>query len=250
MLTISPNYSSTDGLTRSRHYAGAVSIGRQAAAVISAPDRPEGKGLLDAMAPMAAVLRAPRDGEIIAQGAPADCCLQILEGCVRTVRLLADGRRQVGDFLFAGDVVGWEADGRHDSAAEAVNAVTWQRVKLTAIEAWAARDAMVARRLRQYAAAQMRQGRDRLVALGRKTAIERIAGFLLDMQRRLRVADRAVLELPMNRCDIADYLGLTIETVCRGLTELRAQGIISVDRARIVIHDEAALGGVGANQLH
>jgi CRP/FNR family nitrogen fixation transcriptional regulator len=128
--------------------------------------------------------------------------------------------------------------------------VTWQRVKLTAIEAWAARDAMFARRLRQYAAAQMRQGRDRLVALGRKTAIERIAGFLLDMQRRLRVADRAVLELPMNRCDIADYLGLTIETVCRGLTELRAQGIISVDRARIVIHDEAALGGVGANQLH
>jgi len=250
MLATYPNSSAADVLGRPPDYAGALGIGGAGPVVISPLVRPDRKGLLDTMLPSSAVQRTPRDAEIIAQDATADCCLQVVEGCVRTVRLLADGRRQVGDFLFAGDVVGWEAEGRHEFAVEAVTAVAWRRVKLATIESWAAHDAAFARRLRAYAAAQMRQGHDRLVVLGRKTAIERIASFLKDMKQRLRAADHAVLELPMNRCDIADYLGLTVETVCRGLTELRSQGIISVDRCRIVIRDQSALIAADSSPLH
>jgi CRP/FNR family transcriptional regulator, nitrogen fixation regulation protein len=194
-------------------------------------------------------LHFDRDAEIIAQGARAEHCFQVISGCVRTVRLLEDGRRQVGEFLLAGDVFGWDAVGEYEFAAEAVTPVTLHRFRLSTIEDRADEDRRFAQRLRRYTADQVRLARNRLVLLGRKTAAERIACFLLEMSERLHCPGQAVIELPMSRADMADYLGLTIETVCRGLTELRRQGTIAVERTRLVIQDPRALALAGSDWL-
>ncbi len=206
--------------------------------------------VLDLLAPAAATIQAGRGAEIIAQGEEAEYWFQVVHGCVRTVRLLEDGRRQVGEFLLPGDVFGWEALGEHEFAAEAVTQVTLRRFRLGAIEDRADQDRVFAHRLRRYIADQVRITRGRLVLLGRLTAAERIASFLLEMSERLNSPGKAVIELPMCRADMADYLCLTIETVSRGLTELRQLGAIAVERTRIVIHDRRALCLAGSDRFH
>ncbi len=218
--------------------------------VPSAVPAPSPAHVLESLAMATTTIQADRDAEIIAQGETAEYCFQVVTGCVRTVKLLEDGRRQVGAFLFAGDVFGWETEGVHAFAAEAVTPVTLRRLRLGTIEDWAANDRVFSGKLRQYIFAQIRVTQDHLVLLGRKTAAERIASFLLRMRERLGCQGSPVIELPMSRTDMADYLGLTIETVCRGLTELRRHGIIEVDRTRIVICDPRALGLAGSDRLH
>jgi len=200
--------------------------------------------------PLALTVRADRDEEIVAQGDPAGYCYLVVSGCVRTVKLMEDGRRQIGEFLFPGDLFGWEALDEHDFAAEAVTPVTLRRYPRRNLEGRADHDRDFARRLREIAAGQLRAGRERMVLLGRKTASERIASFLLEMAGRMSANGRASIELPMGRADIADYLGLTIETVCRGLTQLRRHGTITVERANIVICDRSALGAAGCEVVH
>ena len=200
--------------------------------------------------PQAMTVRADRDEEIVAQGDPAGYCYLVVSGCVRTVKLMEDGRRQIGEFLFPGDLFGWEALDEHDFAAEAVTPVMLHRYPRRNLEVRADRDRDFARRLREITAGQLRAGRERMVLLGRKTASERIASFLLEMAGRMSPNGHASIELPMGRADIADYLGLTIETVCRGLTQLRRRGTITVERATIMICDRSALGAAGCEMVH
>jgi CRP-like cAMP-binding protein len=157
------------------------------------------------------------------------------------VRLLEDGRRQVAEFLLPGDVFGIEALARHEFGAEAVAATTVRRYARADIERMAAADPDFARRLHASVAAQLRAGLERIVTLGRRTAGERIAGFLLDMAGRMAAGDRQEFELPMNRIDMADYLGLTVETVSRRMTALGRSGSIAVNRAHITIRNRRAL---------
>lgn len=189
----------------------------------------------------AAVLQAEAEAKIIAQGQQAEYCYEIITGCVRTARLMSDGRRQVGEFLLPGDIFGWEALGEHEFGVDAVTPVTLRRVPSCVIERRADSDPAFAQQLRRYSAAQVRVTRRRLVLLGRKTAAERIASFLLEMDDRLPASEDSVLRLPMSRGDVADYLGLTVETVCRGLAGLRQRGIIAVEHARIAILDRRVL---------
>lgn len=209
-----------------------------------------GAYLFDDLASSSAVLKLGRGSEIITQGATAEYCFQVIDGCVRTVRRLEDGRRQIGEFLLPGDIFGWEAIGEHEFAAEAVTAVTLRRLRLSAVERRADEDRAFAQRLRRYVTEQIKAARSRLVVLGRLRAAERIAAFLLEMNKRLGDDGSAVVELPMCRTDMADYLGLTIETVSRGLTELRRRGAITVKGAWIVIRDQDALDLEGAEYLH
>jgi CRP-like cAMP-binding protein len=211
------------------------------------PDAPQ---LLAPLASVAAVIHADRDEEIIYQGDTATYCFELLSGCLRTVRLLEDGRRHVGEFLFPADVLGCDAGPAHEFGVEAVTPATLRRYRVSAIEARADRDLLFAQRLRRHGAAQIRAARSRMLMLGRKTASERIASFLLEMQQRLLPSVNGAVELPMCRADIADYLGLTVETVCRGLTDLRQDGIIGVDRGRITIRDRGALTRAGSDQIH
>jgi CRP/FNR family transcriptional regulator, nitrogen fixation regulation protein len=206
--------------------------------------------VLDSLASTAATVQVGRDVEIIAQGDEAEYWFQVVRGCARTVRLLEDGRRQVGEFLLPGDVFGWEAFGAHEFAAEAITQVTLRRFRCGAIEERADTDRVFSHKLRRYIADQVRVTRGRLILLGRLTAAERIASFLLEMSERLPCSGQAVIELPMCRTDMADYLCLTIETVSRGLTELRRHGAIAVERTRIVIHDRHALRLAGPDRIH
>ena len=188
-----------------------------------------------------AIVRAGRDEEIFAQDTKADHCYLVVSGCLRTVRLLEDGRRQVGEFLFAGEILGWDSLDRHDFSAEAVTKVVLHRVNRESMERLADRDPTFARQMRLLSAQKRHAEREHLVRLGRKTAPERIASFLLEMSSRIDHVGGPWIELPMARGDIADYLGLTVETVCRQLTSLRHQGTITVQGTKVAIRDRRLL---------
>jgi len=198
--------------------------------------------------PRTAVLEFGRDEEIVAQDANATYCYLVMSGCVRSVRLMEDGRRQIGDFLFAGDVFGWEALDKHDFGAEAVTQVTLRRYTHRDLDRLADQDPDVAKRLRELLSRRIRSCREQMVRLGRMAASERIASFLLQMAGTLPNSN-ATIELPMNRVDIGDYLGLTIETVCRQLTRLRQHGTIEIDGAKIVICNQRALLNSGCEPV-
>lgn len=214
--------------------------------------RPEGVArahALEALEPRATTIRAERDEEIVAQEDTAAYCYLVVSGCVRTVRLMEDGRRHVGEFLFAGDLFGWEALDKHDFGAEAVTPVTLRRYARRDLERLADQNRDVARRLRELSSSRLRSGREHMVLLSRKTASERIASFLLEMAARSSPDSRAMIELPMSRSDMGDYLGLTIETVCRRLTRLRLDGTIAIDGAKIAIRNRRALGEAGCERV-
>lgn len=201
--------------------------------------------VLAPLEPRATTLRAERDEEIFAQDEQASYCYLVVSGCVRTVQLMEDGRRQVGEFLFTGDLFGWDALDTHDFSAEAVTPVTLRRFARRDVDALADQDRDVARRLRDLSAKRLRSGREHMVLLGRKTASERIASFLLKMAERVARDGCSAIELPMSRSDMGDYLGLTIETVCRRLTQLRQEGTITVKGTTIAICNHRALGAAG-----
>ena len=210
------------------------------------PGVPEAAGFsivdgLGIVGPRPVVIRAERDEEIVSQDTRAEHCFVVISGCLRTVRLLEDGRRQVGEFLFAGEVLGWDALDRHDFSAEAVTPVVLHRYGREELERLADKDCGFARRMRRMTARKMAAEREHAVLLGRKTAPERIATFLLEMARRIESESGPWIDLPMARGDIADYLGLTVETVCRQLTNLRTSGTIVAQGQKISIRDRRVL---------
>ncbi len=205
--------------------------------------------ILAALESRATTVQAERDDEIVAQEDPATWCYLVVSGCVRTVRLMEDGRRQVGEFLFSGDLFGWDALDRHDFGAEAVTPVTLRRYARRDLEQLADQDRDVARRLRELSSSRLRSGREHMLLLGRKTASERIASFLLEMAARGDARPKSTIELPMSRSDMGDYLGLTIETVCRRLTRLRLDGTIAIKGTTIAIRNHAALGEAGCERV-
>ena len=155
--------------------------------------------------------------EIYAQGEKAGAFYQIEFGAVRIYRLLADGRRQISAFHLAGETFGFEADTTHHFFAEAINATGIRVFRV-------ATGADVSRQLLPLALKGLTRAQQHLLVLGRQSAIERVAAFLVDMAERQ--GGLRQVELPMSRMDIGDYLGLTIETVSRVFTRLKDQGVI------------------------
>lgn len=167
----------------------------------------------------------PAGWEIYAQGEKAGHLYQVEFGAVRIYRLLADGRRQIAAFHLAGEVFGFEADGAHHFFAEAICA-TGIRVLRTPSTADLSR-AILPLALRNLVKTQ-----EHLLVLGRQSAEERVAAFLLDMAERQGGLDR--FALAMSRTDIGDYLGLTIETVSRVFSRLKERKIIRLPGLRSV----------------
>lgn len=180
-----------------------------------------------------------RNVEIYGEKEPADFLYKVISGAVRTYKILADGRRQIQAFHLPGDVFGLELEREHTLSAEAIVDSRILIVRRSAIDATAARDTDVARELWALTAREL-QRVQRHVTLLVKTAQERVVSFLLEM------ADRApsgnAVQLPMSRQDIADYLGVTIETVSRTLTNLESTEAIELPSSRrIVLRDRDAL---------
>lgn len=203
----------------------------------------------DTLAAHATTVTVGRETEIHGQGEPARYCFQVVRGCVRTVKLMEDGRRQVNDFLLPGDWLSLDSLDTHEFSAEAVTETVLRRVPRRALETLAEQDGRVARWLIGLAAGQLRAAREHMVTLGRRTASERIAGFLLGVARRLP-DERGQVPLPMSRTDIADYLGLTIETICRTLTLFRRDGVIRLERNSFAVLNAPALRALASATRH
>ena len=211
---------------------------------------PVTRDALDLLEQFGTTMSVQHDREIHGQGDRADWCYRIVSGCVRMVNLMEDGRRQIGEFLMAGDLLGFDTLGTYDFSAEAVSEVVLRRYPRRMVDALAESNVALARRLRDMTSGSLRLAHSRLVLLGRKTASERIASFLLEMAKRLPEVHRDVLDLPMGRTDIADHLGLTIETVCRVMAHLRRDGTVVVERGHVTIRDSVALQQMASEPRH
>ena len=191
---------------------------------------------------------ALRKGErLFDEGDEAEYFYQVVSGAVRSYKLLSDGRRQIDAFHLRGDIFGLEAGCDHRFSAEAVgdvSVIAYRRGRLGVLmrDDAAFRDKIMAATLRSLERAQAH-----MLLLGRKTAEEKIATFLLDMAERIS-KDDGQFELPMQRCDIADHLGLTIETVSRVLSRFARSGLIRLLPAgrSIGLCDRMALQGLNA----
>jgi CRP/FNR family nitrogen fixation transcriptional regulator len=222
-----------------------------------APAPRPGRRALDLLEQFGTRRTLRRGQELYAAGEPAAHCFRIVSGCARMVGLDADGRRQIADFLFPGDLCGFDSLGTHDLSAEALTetvvVVSYPR---RAVDALAERRAEVAACLRDSAARSLRRARATMFLLGRKAAGERVAAFLLEMAARSpgavvgEAGGGRHVALPMIRADIADHLGMTLETVSRAMAQLCRDGAIAPARGGIEIRDRAALEAFGTGTRH
>jgi CRP/FNR family transcriptional regulator, nitrogen fixation regulation protein len=198
-----------------------------------------GRAIGNSIEMMGAPMPFARNMEIYGQGEPAEYLYKVISGTVRTYKVLSDGRRQIGAFYLAGDLFGLEIGDEHTFSAEAIVDSKILVIKRSTVIALAARDNDIAHQLWATTASELQRVQDHLMLLV-KTAQERVAGFLLEMAARARGGNE--IDLPMSRQDIADYLGLTIETVSRTLTQLENAAAISVPTSRhIVLRNRGAL---------
>jgi CRP/FNR family transcriptional regulator, nitrogen fixation regulation protein len=200
---------------------------------------PVDRALAQSMQLMGAVMSYPRNTEIFGEGEAADYVYKVISGSVRTYKILTDGRRQIGGFYLPGDIFGIQLADEHSFSAEAIADTKVLVVKRSALTTLADRDAAVGHDLFDLTSRELRRMQNRILLLV-KSAQERVASFLLEMQERAGAGN--VVELPMSRQDIADYLGLTIETVSRTLTCLENAAAIEVSSSRrIVLRNHSAL---------
>jgi CRP-like cAMP-binding protein len=204
---------------------------------------PAGGGF-GAMEAMGSQMRFGPNEEIFGEGEPAEYVYKVVKGAVRTYKILCDGRRQIGGFYLPGDIFGLEIGKEHQFSAEAINDVTVLVVRRSAIVSLAERDCDAARELWSFTGRELNRVQEHLLLLV-KTAQQRVASFLLEMSARLAATD--TIELPMSRQDIADYLGLTIETVSRTMTQLVSEQAIGLPSSRrIVLRNSSALRQLNA----
>ncbi|MBB3808557.1 helix-turn-helix domain-containing protein [Pseudochelatococcus contaminans] len=181
----------------------------------------------------------PRNGELYAEDQTVDTVFRVESGVVRTCKILNDGRRQIDGFYVAGDIVGLEMRSRHAYYAEAISRTTLRAVRLRTLRSRLEMDGGMSSALWDMTALELHRSQEHNLLLGRRSAQERVACLLLSMAQRLAcdgAAEKGALtiELPMSRQDMADYLGLTIETVSRTFTQLEATGVIALISARKV----------------
>jgi CRP/FNR family nitrogen fixation transcriptional regulator len=208
----------------------------------SAP--PVSNGQNSAIEMMGALMPFTRNSEIYGENEPADYLYKVVSGTVRTYKVLLDGRRQIGAFYLSGDIFGLEAGDTHSFSAEAISDCKILVIRRSAVTTLAARDNEVARLMWEVTARELGRVQAHNLLLI-QSAQERVATFLLEMADR--VFGNGAVELPMSRQDIADYLGLTIETVSRTLTQLEKNAAIEVPTSRrILLRNRSALSRLNA----
>ncbi len=200
----------------------------------STPIEAEGRHepLADTMRLMGAAISYPRNTEIFGENDPIDYIYKVISGSVRTYKILSDGRRQVAGFYLPGDIFGLQFGDARIFSAEAITDTKVLFAKRTALAALANRDPAIGRELMVLTGRELRRMQERIFLLV-KSAQERVASFLLEMAARSPSGD--LVELPMSRQDIADYLGLTIETVSRTLTCMESAATIEVPSSRRIL---------------
>lgn len=215
------------------------SIDARPAAAVPSNSLPEGPLRL-----IGASTRFGRNAEIYGEDDPAEYLYQVISGAVRTCRTLDDGRRQIGSFYLPGDIFDVEASEVHLASAEAIREADVLVANRSAVMARAEYETDIAKQLWILAVRELQRMHEHAMVL-MKSAEERVAGFLLEMAGRNAAAHS--IELPMSRQDIADYLGLTIETVSRTLSQLAQSGTIALETSRrIVLRNRVELSRINA----
>jgi CRP/FNR family nitrogen fixation transcriptional regulator len=201
--------------------------------------RVETRELGGAMECIGAPMLFRRQAEIYGEGEPADYLYKIMTGVVRICKVLADGRRQVGGFYLRGDTFGLETGAEHAYSADAITECRLLVARHSTLIARARTDHEVAFQLLVLTGRELRRLQDQVLLLI-KNAPERVAAFLLALAERSSTGNS--IELPMSRQDIADHLGLTIETVSRTLSYLETlQAIELLSARRVLLRNRCAL---------
>jgi CRP/FNR family nitrogen fixation transcriptional regulator len=192
------------------------------------PETAAAPAIVDLMDRLGLRMTFAKGEEIVGQDEEADMIHSLVSGVVRTTRLLSDGRRQVGDFYYAGDIIGLEIGEFYRFSAEALTDCVVRVVKRSALRALSGQDNLD-RALWEATQRELERTQEHLLMLGRKSACEKVASFLMDVAQRDGSVD---VSLPMGRQDMADYLGLTIETVSRMVTQLQGSRIVEFATSR------------------
>jgi CRP/FNR family transcriptional regulator len=184
---------------------------------------------LSALSSIKSIMELERDDLLFQEGESADYLFNVTSGVIRVYKLLPDGRRQITGFLFPGDFLGIANNDEYTYSAEAVTHTSVCRFRRGKLEAVLMQFPKLEHRLLSIASHELAAVQDQMILLGRKTARERVASFLVMLSDR---ATRSSLpsnpiSLPMGRADIGDFLGLTLETVSRTMSRLRREGIIA-----------------------
>jgi CRP/FNR family nitrogen fixation transcriptional regulator len=168
--------------------------------------------------------------EIFNEGGNADYFYKVVSGVVRTCKFLSDGRRQIDGFHIAGDIFGFEPGIDYRLSAEAVNDCTVIAYRKNKQDIFAAQGGLMSQEILTFAMQGMARAQDHSFLLGRRSAVEKVTAFLLDWAKKS--TDQKIVSLAMSRQDIADYLGLTIETVSRTLSQLEREAVIALPSTR------------------
>jgi CRP/FNR family nitrogen fixation transcriptional regulator len=213
-------------------YSGhAVSSRLSRFSAASTADHRESDGL-SALDTLGSVCRFRRGETIFGEGDELRCSYKIVSGAVRLSRITEDGRRQIVEFRTPGEFVGFEWDGHYALSAEAVRDVVAVRYMRTRVDRLIEERSDVRESLVALIRNELRSAHEHLITLGCQGAKERVANFLLQLARKARASDGDTLEIELGRQDMADYLGLTLETISRTLSEFKRIGAIGLPRRR------------------
>jgi CRP-like cAMP-binding protein len=180
------------------------------------------------LARVGAKVRFARNETIFNEGDDADYAYKVVSGAVRLCKHMINGRRQIADFLLPGELFGFLQFGSYKFTAEAVGEVVLMAYPQRQVESLSNTMPAMRGRIMTVLSQQLLGLQDHLVMLGRQSARERVAAFLMMLAERSAAEDEAVVDVPMSRQDIADYLGLTIETVCRVLSDLKRTKVLEI----------------------
>jgi CRP-like cAMP-binding protein len=194
---------------------------------LSAISKPQDEDL-HALQQVGTKVRFARNTTIFNEGDDANFTYKIVSGAVRLCKHTSNGRRQIADFLLAGDFFGFLQMGTYSFTAEAVSDVVVMCYPQRAVEQLSNTLPSMNRRLIGLLSERLLGMQDHLVMLGRQAAKQRVAAFLLRLAERSDAEEGETFDVPMGRQDIADYLGLTIETVCRSLSDLKRSHLIEI----------------------
>lgn len=200
------------------------------AAGLALRTRPQQTTIFD-RAGSATVRRVEPREHVYCEGDPRTHVFQVVEGAVVVYKVLPDGRRQVVGFAYPGDLIGLGSTREHVFNAQAASSVRVRCISAQVLEEAASNDAALALKLYRAVSQELSTARNLLISIGQHSALERVASFLAMLVKRTANDERqgeVVINLPMRRSDIADFLGLTIETVSRTLTKLRTMHVIEI----------------------
>jgi CRP-like cAMP-binding protein len=218
-----------------------ASVGDASGPVAWSTVAPAANGEGGALDQIGTKIRFGRNETIFSEGDEVTHSYKVVSGVIRLCKHMADGRRQIADFVQPGDFCGLMSTGEYRFTAEAVGEVVVVAYPQRQVESLGDKVPGVRKWMMGFLTQSLMGMQDHLVMLGRQTAKERVASFLLMLAERSGADVGDTIDLPMNRQDIADYLGLTIETVCRVLSDLKRSAVIDLPS----LH-EAALADLDA----